>query len=355
MHPFSTTGLITGVGSLPFSTAEPALDLIWQSLPLAPHWPQLPKAGHQEGFSSQYVQALVRLGLVCDEASLYFTTNSSAWVAGLTAFYDLYLTALDGDEAALANFAFPLQAARGFYAFVDDIKQNGTRQAVCLKGQLSGPLTVGFQLTDPDKKASYYDSQLRDIVVKNLALHAIWQVKTLQQFKLPVIMMVDDPSLYAYGASTHVTLTREEIIADLNTVFQGIKQAGAKVGTHVCAGMDWTLLFDTDVEIINFDAYGYFDSMKVYAGRLNEFLTRGGVISWGIVPTSQTVLDESAASLFQRFKGYVQELEDRGIERELLLRQSMYTPSCGAGTLSLELADKIYATLQEFGRLVKQL
>lgn len=347
--------LLTGVGSLPFREPGPALELIWRSVPNVPHWPQLPRAGSDEGFSVQYLQALIKMGLVVAKEGLYFDTNAPEWLERLTEFYTLYLSALEGEQGVLDSFGFPPEAARGFYAFQSDLHQNGKRDAVCLKGQLSGPLTVGFQLTGPDKRACYYDPQLRDVLVKNLALHALWQVRTMQTFDLPVLIMVDEPGLYAYGASSHITLTREEIQQDLNTIYDVVKGEGAWVGTHVCAGTDWTVLFESHVDVINFDAYGYFDSMKVYAGRLRDFLAGGGVLSWGIVPTSQDILKEDAKSLFERFTGYLQELEQRGIERKLILEQSIFTPSCGTGTLSGELAEKIHQTLADFGGLLETL
>jgi hypothetical protein len=348
-------GIVTGVGSLPYLEPTRALELIWGTVPQAPHWAQLPMSGTEEGFSNQYLQALIELGLVTGDEAPYFDLDHPKWLDRVTEFYEIYIAAIEGDGKALDRFAFPRTAAKGFYAFIEDLKQHGTREARFLKGQLSGPLTVGFQLTSPDRRACYYDPQLKDILLKNLALHAIWQVRTLKSFGLPVIMVVDDPGLYAYGMSTHVTLNREEIISDLNSVFAGIKEEQALVGTHVCAATDWTLLFDTDVDIINFDAYEYFESMKVYSGQLAGFLARGGTLSWGLVPTSQKVLSESPESLLLRFQQYLAVLEGRGVAPSLILKQSMFTPSCGTGTLSIELAERIYRTLAELGRLIEKL
>jgi hypothetical protein len=324
-------GIVTGVGSLPYLEPTRALELIWGTVPQAPHWAQLPMSGTEEGFSNQYLQALIELGLVTGDEAPYFDLDHPKWLDRVTEFYELYIAAIEGDGKALDRFAFPRTAAKGFYAFIEDLKQHGTREARFLKGQLSGPLTVGFQLTSPDRRACYYDPQLKDILLKNLALHALWQVRTLKSFGLPVIMVVDDPGLYAYGMSTHVTLNREEIISD------------------------WTLLFDTDVDIINFDAYEYFESMKVYSGQLAGFLARGGTLSWGLVPTSQKVLSESPESLLLRFQQYLAALEGRGVDPSLILKQSMFTPSCGTGTLSIELAERIYRTLGELGRLIEKL
>jgi hypothetical protein len=60
------------------------------------------------------------------------------------------------------------------------------------------------------------------------------------------------------------------------------------------------------------------------------------------VPTSERAAEESVESLVERLEQYWAQLCDRGITREQLCRQALVTPSCGTGTLSVELAERIY-------------
>jgi len=166
-------------------------------------------------------------------------------------------------------------------------------------------------------------------------------------------MMIDDPGFYAYGASTHVTLERERLIADLNIIAEGIVRQGGIPGVHVCAGMDWTLLFDSKVQVVNFDAYEYMTSMMVQAEPLNRFLARGGVLSWGIVPTQAEIWPESD-TLAQRLKNNMAELVKRGVDESLLCSQCIITPSCGTGTLTVEVAEQIYKLLGEMGTCLEK-
>lgn len=344
--------LATGVGSVPQTSSEEALDLIWKSVPLAPHWPQLPKLGAESSFIGQYINILIETGVIGDVANPKFQIEALDWAERMTAFYSLYLEAIEGSPQALDRFGFSLQGGEGFEAFLLNLERFGTRDAVLLKGQLSGPLTLGLQITDKNRRSSYYDDSFRDILVKALALHAEWQTKRLRKFELPVIMTVDDPGLYGFGASTHVTLNREHLIEDLNTIFEGILRQGGIPGVHVCAGMDWTLLFDSKVQIVNFDAYEFMQSIMVLAEPLNRFLKRGGVLSWGIVPTNQVAWEETAQSLILRLENNIKELVKRGVDETLLREQSMLTPSCGTGTLQKDLSEHIYKLLGEIGGAV---
>lgn len=353
---FQPQFLTTGVGSLPHPKAEEALAQIWQSVPLAPHWPQLPRQGAESSFIGQYLRALVELGLVGNYEQPRFQVEDPAWLENLTAFYELYLQAEEGKEEAVERFGFSKEGGEGFERFCLDLEQNGLRTAVLLKGQLSGPLTLGLQITDKNRRSCYYDEQQRDLLVKSLAMHAKWQTKRLRRFGVPVLMSIDDPGLYAVGASTHVTLDRQQIIMDLNSIAEAIAGQGGIPGAHVCAGMDWTLLFDSDIQVVNFDAYGYMTSMLVLAQPLNEFLHRGGIISWGIVPTNDKAWQETADSLKQRLEKQISELAQRGVDERLLRLQSMVTPSCGTGTLSVELTKRIYYLLETInGNFVKEL
>ncbi|ODA39091.1 methionine synthase [Desulfosporosinus sp. BG] len=343
--------LTTGVGSLPHTNSEEALDLIWRTFPSAPHWPQLPCRGAESSFIVQFLNVLFETGVIADLKSPKFQVEASDWAERMTEFYTLYLGAIEGDEQALERFGFSVQGGEGFEVFCRSLERFGTRDAVLLKGQLSGPLTVGMQIMDINKRSSYYNDSLRDMLVKTLALHAEWQTKRLRQFGLPVLMSIDDPGMFAFGAATHVTITREQLIEELNVIAEGILSQGGIPGVHVCAGMDWTLVFDSKVQVVNFDAYDYMQSMLASAEPLNRFLARGGILSWGIVPTNPIAWEENVQSLRLNLEEKIQELVKRGVEESLLRQRSMLTPSCGTGALPRELAEHIYKFAYEIGGL----
>ncbi|MEA4902137.1 methionine synthase [Desulfitobacterium sp.] len=338
--------LATGIGSLPYLEPQAALDLIWQSVPAAPHWPQLPNLGAESGFVGQYLRPLIETGVIEGFATPRFQVEAPDWSERMMRFYELYLRAESGDDEALESFGFTPEGGVGFESFCSDFRQRKPKDISFVKGQLSGPLTVGMQITDASRRASYYDETQRDLLVKALAMHAQWQTRRLKGFGYPVLISIDDPSLYAYGASTHVTLGRETLLAHLNEVSEGILRQGGIPGAHVCAGTDWTLLFDSKIQVVNFDAYEYMTSMLVLAGPLNDFLARGGILSWGIVPTSAKAWEETVESLQERLEENIKGLVKRGVDESRLRAQSMLTPSCGTGTLEVALAERIYALLK---------
>lgn len=328
--------------------------MIWRSIPAAPHWPQLPNLGAESSFVGQYLRPLIETGVIKDFATPRFQLESPDWTGRMTRFYELYLRAESGDSEALNAFGFTAEGGAGFQSFCKDIELRDTKSVVLVKGQLSGPLTVGLQITDTDRRASYYDETQRDLLVKALAMHAEWQTKCLRRYGYPVLISIDDPSLFAYGTSTHVSLDRRILISQINEIADGILRQGGIPGVHVCAGTDWTLLFDSKVQVVNFDAYEYMRSMLVLAGSLNHFLERGGILSWGIVPTSAKALGETVESLQERLEANIAGLVARGVDESRLRAQSMLTPSCGTGTLGFDLTERIYTLLNELEQKMKR-
>ncbi|MGC8603693.1 MAG: methionine synthase, partial [Desulfomonilaceae bacterium] len=103
----------------------------------------------------------------------------------------------------------------------------------------------------------------------------------------------------------------------------------------------------TTVDIINFDALDYLDSLAIYPEQLSSFLERGGVLAWGVVPNDSRINNESKDSTFERLRRGVSVLEAKGINRELLLSRIIVTPACGCASLTIEESEKVYAVLSE--------
>ena len=317
--------------------------MIKQYLPLVPHWPQLPRRGVPEGLIFQAFRCLVETGLVQvtgDQAA--FDTAAPDWPERLTEFYTICLEAEQGSPEALSRFSFSSDSAAGFTAFMAELHSDPAA-ALMVKGQVVGPLTMGFRLKDGDGNLAFYDEQLRDLVNRTLALHAAWQCARLAETGLPVLLFIDDPTVAAYGTHAHIALTREMVLDSLDTVIRSVHRQGARVGINSCDATDWSLLFATGTDIVSFDAYRFSDSMTCYASELQGFLERGGRVAWGIVPTSEDAFSETRDSLLARLYDLWDRLADLGGDRQLLQRQSMITPAFGTGLLSEELAQKIYA------------
>jgi hypothetical protein len=94
--------------------------------------------------------------------------------------------------------------------------------------------------------------------------------------------------------------------------------------------------------------------LALYPDDLGAFLERGGIIAWGIVPSSDQALDETVDSLVDRFHDALGLLTDKGLHRDDLLASALIMPSCGCGSLSVETAERVLELTVEVAEALQQ-
>ncbi len=322
------------IGSLPYTDARQAVELILKYIPEVPAWPQLPKLPHED-MMIQFTEGMP--GFAERDGRTYFDTSAPAFEEELLEFYENYIAASEAeDQQALEHFRISRGYAAGLHEF---LALPDLPDAVIVKGQITGPITLGMTLTDQDRRCAYYDSRLREILVKSLAMKAKWQIRQLSSHGLPVMIFIDEPAMRYFGSSDFVGISGEDVIQDLNEVIQVIHDEGAIAGIHCCGNTDWSLILATELDILSHDSYEFFHKLILFSDGLRKFVNRGGIIALGVVPTLQAdkLSSESVESLVSRLKGYIEELDRRGVSADRVRNQSLITPSCGMSGLSDEM------------------
>ena len=338
-----TTFLATAIGSLPHQSAEKAVEIILDKIPDCPIWPQLPRLGLREQMEIQYSEGLPCVEIDEAKGRMFFNTSDEERnAADMAAFYEKYMAAQESDN--WSAFAISEKFSKGIYALE---KELGRRQAknAWIKVQTTGPLSIGLSIVDQNKRAIYYDEAFRDCIVKGLAAKCRWQIDKFKEFADNCICFVDEPILSAFGSSTYVSVQRDDVVAAVGEVAEAIHGAGALCGVHCCGNTEWPILIDAGVDIINFDAYGFGESIALYSREIDAFLKDDKIIAWGIVPTSDKVMSETVGSLLVRYDDCVARLAAKGVDQKLIRQQSMITPSCGTGSLTEALAERVFELL----------
>ncbi|MCS7179080.1 MAG: methionine synthase [Anaerolineae bacterium] len=323
------------IGSTPHTDPAEAVRQVLAYFPDIPAWPQLPRRSFRENMYAQFSTGFpgVNVNVVEEKIFVDFTRDLTPELEQL---YRAYLEQ-DWNFAALSE-----EEAAGFGPFIQAVAQL-PHPPLAVKGQVTGPISWGLGVTDQRGRSILYDDTLADAVARHLAMKAAWQERELRQVCPTVILFLDEPYLASFG-SAYVALGREQAVALLEEVLgaiQGIK------GIHCCANTDWSLLLETSVDILSLDAYGYAEHLALYPEQVDAFLQRGGMIAWGIVPSSREVLHETTESLLDRLHNAIHRLVRKGIPLENILRASLITPSCGTGTLSPDLAERVFSLTAE--------
>jgi methionine synthase II (cobalamin-independent) len=350
---FQPHGLPVLIGSLPFAEHRQALQLVLDYTPEIPLWIQLP-VHKAEGMVAQFMPGMP--GLCATSEGGFIDTAGAGFGDELIRFYEDYLAVVEGRlDLSASRFLLHEDSARGFFVLVESLKRQSAHP-VAVKGQVTGPFTFCTAILDQNQKAIIYDEQIKDAAVKLLALKARWQVRQLSQFDCPVIIFFDEPALAGFGSSEFISISKDAIACSLEEVIAAVHAEGGLAGVHVCANTDWSLILDLTADIVSFDAYSYFDKFILYKNSIKAFLKAGKIIAWGIVPTLRVdqLEKETTGSLIDRWKEKAAQVEKLGVDARQLISQSLITPSCGAGSLSAELAIKAVRLTREVSQRISQ-
>ena len=352
-NPFLPRGLPALIGSLPLADHVEACELVLEHTPQIPLWVQLP-AHKEEAMVPQFMPGLP--GICSTEDRVFLNTGHDDFDKDILTFYEDYMAVVEGHtDLSESRFVLSEDTARGFFVFIERLKRLST-PPVAVKGQVTGPFTFCTGISDQNKKAIVYDEQIKDAAVKLLALKSRWQVQQLSRFGCPVIIFFDEPGLSGFGSSEFISISRDGIVQSLEEVIAAVHAEGGLAGVHVCANTDWSLVLDSAADIVSFDAYSYFDRFILYSDQIKAFLDAGKIIAWGMVPTLQAdeLENATAESLFKQWQQKAIQVEKLGIDSDQLISQSLITPSCGAGSLSAELAIKALKLTREVSEEIRQ-
>jgi len=352
MTPFEANCLPLLIGSVPHKNHQQAVDLIFSHTGRIPLWPQLPYF-KQEQMLLQFIKGLP--GVTQSEDKTYIDTSGADYEQEFLSFFEEYLMVVDGQaELETSRFAMGDEEVPGFGALLREAGKR-SESVIALKGQLTGPITFCTGLVDQDGRALFYDEQIRDAAIKLLALRARYQTRKLAEVKPRPLVFFDEPGLAGFGSSAFITITPQDIDTSLREVFEGVSEEGGLTGVHVCANTEWSVIFDSGVDIVSFDAYSYFDKLVLFSEHLVSFMGRGGILAAGIVPTTAELVEAVGTDeLVECWNSQRVQLEELGVPRQTILTQTLITPSCGTGTLSEAQAERVCALTAEVSEKIRR-
>lgn len=346
--------LATAIGSLPHADADQAVGVVLKSIPEAPIWPQLPATGLTEQMEIQYSEGMPSTVIEQDKRRMYFDTASD-YSETFATFYEQYMAAMDPDSGTGDCSAMAITPAfsKGIYALEKCLKAEG-RKRPFVKVQTTGPCSFALTIVDENKRAMYYNEEFRDMIVKALAQKCRWQIQRFQPFAEGIICFIDEPILSAFGSSTYVSVKRDDVVALLKEVIDAVHMDKALAGIHCCGNTEWSILIDAGVDIVNFDAFSYGDTIAMYGEHVKQHLNRGGILAWGVVPTSTAIREQTVDSLVAKFEQGADHLASKaGIDKQLIAEQAIITPSCGTGSLAVADAEKVFDLLGKTAAALK--
>ncbi len=349
-----TKFLATAIGSMPFKDPDYAVKVSLTNLFEAPIWPQLPNFGVNEQMEIQYSEGMPSAVIDYEKGRMFFDTSID-YSELFAHFYENYMLAMDPDDGNgdCSSMAISEDFSKGLFALEKALKQND-KKLPFVKVQTTGPCSVALTIVDENKRAIYYNDEFRDVIVKSLAMKCRWQIQKFSPYAENIICFIDEPILSAFGSSTYVSVNRDDVVSILNEVIEAVHADNALAGIHCCGNTEWSILMDAGVDIVNFDAFEFGETISMYPEAVKAHLERGGMLAWGVVPTSKIIREQTVQTLEAQLEKVIDHLASKGIDKQLIIEQAILTPSCGTGSLPVEEAEMVFSLLKALSKRMKE-
>lgn len=342
------------IGSLPHNDLTKAMNVVKKDFPQIPFFPQLKNINKNEDMIIQFLEGLPSF-LPSKLENFTINSDSEEFFEDLETFFTDYEKITSENNAEiLEHYGISKDFSSSFEEFENIIK---TTKPQFAKGQIVGPFTLATTLQDNNGKAVIYDETLKDIIVKLLSLKALWQIKRIKKANpdtTPIIFM-DEPSISQLGTSAYMTISEAEVIQMLKEISDIIKANGGISAIHCCGKCDWSIPMKAKIELLNPDAYTFAENFSIYYKMIENHLLSGGKIAWGLIPTLDVdaLKGTTLKNLIEKFEQAVKYLTNKRIDEKLIIDNSLITSSCGAGSLSIENAERAMDLVSELSKELK--
>jgi hypothetical protein len=335
----------TGIGSVPSTDIRGTCLNILKQLPEIPYWPQFVKRSHVEDMNIQFSEGFPLLEM--DEGRAGLVISSDEREPALVEFYDRFLS----DD--IDYFAVSGEYAPGLYEQLNLISQSPKEYGPYIKGHTVGPVTFSAGIIGLDGNPVLSNPDLLDAFTKGLAIKALWQVKELHKTGKKPIIFLDEPYLSGFG-SAFSPIERHEVVRLLKEVIDYLRErSDALIAIHCCGNTDWSMIMESGPDIINFDAFAYMDYFFLYPEDIIKFLTNGGYIAWGIVPTFDFTGEETMDDLHSKLENGLNRLKKLGVDPQLVSDKSILTPACGMGTMEESYSERVLELLSMLSKKMR--
>jgi hypothetical protein len=326
VNPVLSTGLATSIGSLPHTDPDAAATAVLDRHPDLPAAPQLPARSAREGMVAQAAQGIPGVS-VLDDGSLQVDAENveSALAEGVP---------VDG--------ALRASEYGGLLRFLERIE--GRRGPVKL--QLTGPVTLGLALARAGVACRPAFAIAADAV--QVRARALLDQVARHAPGAPVVAFIDEPSL-AVVDHPGFPLPAHAVVDMLTNALASLHGAAA-TGVHCCGPTRWNMVLEAGPDILSLPV--------ALAGGLEpaavgSFLSAGGWVAWGAVPTDAPVSDD-VSFLWRRLLGVWSDLVRGGCPSLPLRERALVTPACGLAGHGPTQADRALALTVQFGDRMRE-
>jgi len=288
---------------MPHTNMESALRLAL-SLDI-PFWSQLPNVSYYEDMYAQISENFPGISINTDEEKISFDTTA----------FEEEIDNYSQKMAEPETFALSQQYSRVYHSFL--AKDLSAYPAI--RGQVTGPVSFGFRVMDENSRPLIYNEEVRALLFDFIQRKVNTQYHQLKEKNQNAFVWVYEPGLgwVFSGLSGYSDVQTKQ---DYRNFWDGLDGPS---GLHLCANVNLAYLLELGADILSFDAYQMELMPKGYTAAVADYITNGGIISWGIVPTdSENLNQHTPETLATLLLGYWEPVShNTGVPARLLSKQ----------------------------------
>jgi hypothetical protein len=299
----------TAMGIMPHTNVETALKLAL-SLDI-PFWPQLPNVSFYEDMYAQTSENFPGISINTDEEKISFDTTA----------FEEEMVNYSQNMANPETFALSQKYSKVYHSFLAKDLSNYP----AIRGQVTGPVSFGFRVMDENSRPLIYNQEARALLFDFIQRKVNTQYHQLREKNQNAFVWVDEPGLgwVFSGLSGYSDVQTRQ---DYRSFWDGLNGPS---GLHLCASVNLPYLLELGADILSFDAYQMELMPKGYADAVADYITNGGIISWGIVPTdSENLGQHTPKTLATLLLGYWEPVSDNtGVPIRRIAEQALLAPA----------------------------
>ncbi len=331
--------MTTAMGILPHERVDEAMKL---ALGVdIPFWPQLPRVGFYEDMYVQITDNFPGIRIDENEQRILFDTD--------TFYRELngYVENFDNDD----YFRIQGRYSAVYRRFLED---PGIARYPLIRGQSIGPVSFGLKITDENRKPIIYNDEIRFFLYEFMSRKINVQYREMTAVNPNSFVWIDEPGLsFIFGSFTGYPAEKAgKDYRDFLSLLEGPK------GIHLCGNPDWSFLLETlDLDILSIDIFSNGEIFVKYIDQIRAFLDKGGIISWGIVPTlTEEYVQESVETLTRQLEQLWTYLDNHGIPVETVVRQAWLAPArcCLVNLDGTATVDQAFTVLRKISEKLKE-
>lgn len=323
---------------LPLTDPSAAWGLVLKHLPHTPAWASLPRRSFLERPENQFSEGFP--GVVFESERIYI---SETWDQD-PALDRLYIAYLEND----VDYGSISRHYAAALALLLEGNAPLPESAVCLKGHVVGPLSWGLRVSDHEGSPVLYNEVMLDAAAKHLRLKVAWQESALRALNATTLLLLEEPLLTPAGLES-LPFEKGRALALVEDVVGG---ATGYRGFHCGYPFDESIL-STSANVLHIDVADVTEGDRSGLAGLGEYITRNGLIVWGIVPADERVGSRRAAELADALQSWLEGVAVGDVELGDVAAASMVSSAAGLDALEAEAVEDALHLIAEVSRIMR--